>query len=78
MVGFIWDYILDNYQFYIHYKKRSELINSVKYTFRLIGIPPEEAMKTIEIDDNLTVGEVKKIIMKEFKLTSGEYELILK
>ena len=50
----------------------------MKYTFRLIGVPPEEAIKTIEIDDNLTVGEVKKIIMKEFKLTAGEYELILK
>lgn len=36
-----------------------------KYRFRIIGLPPEEAMKEIDILDDITVKEVKNIIAKE-------------
>jgi hypothetical protein len=34
----------------------------------LVGAPPGEAVKEIEIDPEMTVGEVKKIIRKKFNL----------
>ena len=35
------------------------------YRFRIVGVPPEEAIKEIDIRDDATVEEVKKIIPGE-------------
>ena len=39
-----------------------------KYKFRIIGVPPEEAIKEIEVPDDATVKEVKALIAKELGL----------
>lgn len=38
------------------------------YKFRLTGIPPESAIKAIELDPNQKVQEVKRIVQREYKL----------
>ncbi len=38
------------------------------YRFRLTGVPPDQAIKLIEIDPNQTIAEIKKIVQKEYKL----------
>ena len=50
-----------------------------KYKFRIVGAPPGEDIKEIDIDENLTVGEVKELIRKELNLPSGvkDIELII-
>jgi hypothetical protein len=40
----------------------------VNYRFRLTGVPPEQAIKLIELDPNKTVREVKKNVQQEYKL----------
>ncbi|MHA1647906.1 MAG: ubiquitin-like protein [Promethearchaeota archaeon] len=40
----------------------------VKFRFRLTGVPPDQAIKLIEIDQNQTIGEIKKIVQKAYKL----------
>lgn len=40
----------------------------VQYRFRLVGVPPDQAMKLVEIDPNLMVAEVKKSIQHTYKL----------
>lgn len=39
-----------------------------QYRFRLTGVPPDQAIKLIEIDPSQTVGAIKKIVQKEYKL----------
>ena len=39
-----------------------------QYRFRLTGVPPDQAIKLIEIDPGQTVGAIKKIVQKEYKL----------
>ncbi len=39
-----------------------------KITFRMLGLPHEQAFKTITISPNQTVEEIKRIILKEFQL----------
>ena len=38
------------------------------YRFRLTGVPPDQAIKLIEIDPNQSIAEIKKIVQKEYKL----------
>jgi hypothetical protein len=38
------------------------------YRFRLTGVPPDHAIKVIELDPNKTVQEVKKTVQQEYKL----------
>ena len=38
------------------------------YRFRLTGVPPDQAVKVIELDHNKTVQEVKKTVQQEYKL----------
>lgn len=38
------------------------------YRFRLTGVPPDQAVKVIELDPNKTVQEVKKTVQQEYKL----------
>ncbi len=40
----------------------------VQYRFRLTGVPPDQAIKLIEIDPSQTVGAIKKKVQKEYKL----------
>ncbi|TFG00620.1 MAG: hypothetical protein EU541_01755 [Promethearchaeota archaeon] len=40
----------------------------VNYRFRLTGVPPEQAIKMIELDPNKTIQEVKKNVQQEYKL----------
>ncbi|MGV9198850.1 MAG: hypothetical protein ACOC44_05880 [Promethearchaeia archaeon] len=42
----------------------------MKVRFRLVGVPPAEAEKEIEIDPEMTVAEVKQKVIKEFNLSS--------
>lgn len=40
----------------------------VNYRFRLLGIPPDQAVKTGDIDVNQNVAEAKKVIRNLYKL----------
>ncbi|MFO8020573.1 MAG: hypothetical protein R6U96_18265 [Promethearchaeia archaeon] len=40
----------------------------MKVRFRLVGVPPKEAVKEIEIDPEMTVAEVKEKIIEKFNL----------
>ncbi|NVM04385.1 MAG: hypothetical protein HWN67_18820 [Candidatus Helarchaeota archaeon] len=40
----------------------------VNYRFRLLGVPPDQAVKTGDIDVNQNVAEIKKIIRNVYKL----------
>jgi hypothetical protein len=40
----------------------------VEYRFRLTGVPPDQAIKLIEVEYNHTVADVKKNIQRAFKL----------
>jgi len=48
-----------------------------KYRFRIIGVPPEEAIKEIDIPDDVTVKEVKLIIAKELGIDPEVVDLNL-
>ena len=39
-----------------------------EYRFRLTGVPPDQAIKIIELDLNQSVGEIKKSVQREYKL----------
>ena len=39
-----------------------------QYRFRLTGVPPDQAIKLIEIDANNSIAEIKKVVQKEYKL----------
>jgi hypothetical protein len=40
----------------------------VQYRFRLTGVPPDQAIKLIEVDPNQTIAEIKKSVQREYKL----------
>lgn len=40
----------------------------VQYRFRLTGVPPDTAIKLIEVDPNQTIAEIKKTVQREYKL----------
>ncbi len=40
----------------------------MKIRFRLTGVPPDQAIKLIDVDQSKTVGEIKKNVQKEYKL----------
>ncbi|MHA1844259.1 MAG: ubiquitin-like protein, partial [Promethearchaeota archaeon] len=47
----------------------NEVKHSVwKITFQMLGLPHEQAFKTITISPNQTVEDIKRIILKEFRL----------
>ena len=39
-----------------------------QYRFRLTGVPPDQAIKLIEVDPNQSVAEIKKTVQREYKL----------
>ena len=40
----------------------------VQLKFRLTGVPPDQAIKMIELDPDKPVGEIKKSVQQEYKL----------
>ena len=48
-----------------------------KYRFHIVGVPPDEAIKEIDVPDEATVEEVKKIIAKELGLDLDVVDLSL-
>ena len=40
----------------------------VQYRFRLTGVPPDQAIKMIDVDPNLSVAEIKKTVQKSYRL----------
>ncbi|MCF2139271.1 MAG: hypothetical protein K9W44_04375 [Candidatus Lokiarchaeota archaeon] len=40
----------------------------MKLRFRLTGVPPDQAIKLIDVDQSKNVAEIKKIVQKEYKL----------
>lgn len=42
--------------------------NSMRYRFRLTGVPPDQAIKIIEVDSYQTIIDIKKIVQREYKL----------
>ena len=40
----------------------------VQYRFRLTGVPPDQAIKLIEVDPNNTIAETKKTVQHEYRL----------
>ncbi|GAB4317182.1 MAG: hypothetical protein Kow0069_19780 [Promethearchaeota archaeon] len=39
-----------------------------QYRFRLTGMPPDRAIKLIEVDPNQSVAEIKKLVQREYKI----------
>ncbi len=39
-----------------------------EYRFRLTGVPPDQAIKMIELDTEMNVGDIKKKVQGEYKL----------
>jgi len=40
----------------------------VEYRFRLTGVPPDQAVKTVDVDVNQNVADAKKQVRKAYKL----------
>lgn len=40
----------------------------LKVRFRLTGVPPDQSIKLIDIDESEKIDEIKKSIQKEYKL----------
>jgi len=40
----------------------------VEYRFRLTGVPPDHAVKSVDIDVNRNVADAKKMVRKAYKL----------
>ncbi len=48
-----------------------------KYQFRIIGVPPEEALKEIDVPDDANVKDVKLLIAKELGIDPDIVDLNL-
>ena len=40
----------------------------INIRFRLTGVPPDQAIKLIDINENHSVAEIKKNVQREYKL----------
>jgi len=40
----------------------------LKYKFRLAGVPPNQALRLIKVNPNLSIAEIKKLVQREYKL----------
>lgn len=38
------------------------------YRFRLVGVPPDKAIKLIKVNPNLSIAEIKKLVQRVYKL----------
>ena len=43
-------------------------MGNVAHRFRLTGVPPDQAIRLIDIDTSATVAEIKKDVQKAYKL----------
>ncbi|MHA1819334.1 MAG: hypothetical protein ACTSU2_17385 [Promethearchaeota archaeon] len=41
---------------------------SMKVTFRLTGVPPDQAIKKLRVNKNLTIAEIKRIVRRAYRL----------
>ncbi len=39
-----------------------------QYRFRLTGVPPEQAIKQVEVDPSQSIADIKKTVQQEYKL----------
>jgi hypothetical protein len=39
-----------------------------QYRFRLTGVPPDQAIKLIELDPSNSIAQIKKTVQREYKL----------
>ncbi|MHA1727688.1 MAG: hypothetical protein ACTSWY_03035 [Promethearchaeota archaeon] len=39
-----------------------------QFRFRLTGVPPDQAIKAIEVDPDLLISDIKRSVQKEYKL----------
>jgi hypothetical protein len=39
-----------------------------QYRFRLTGVPPEQAIKQVEVDPSQKIADIKKTVQQEYKL----------
>jgi hypothetical protein len=39
-----------------------------QYRFRLTGVPPDQAIKLIELDSSNSIAQIKKTVQREYKL----------
>ncbi len=60
------NYFLENHRFID--EPSVKIKNSIRYRFRLTGVPPNQAIKIIKLDPNQTITKIKKIIQREYKL----------
>ena len=44
------------------------MVKMVNYRFRLLGVPPDQAVKTADIDVNQDITEAKKVVRNLYKL----------
>ncbi len=44
------------------------MIKITQYRFRLTGVPPDQAIKLIEVDPNQAITDIKKSVQREYKL----------
>ncbi len=47
---------------------KTKKTNLIKYRFKLTGVPPDQAIKLVELDPNNSIAKIKKIVQKEYKL----------
>ncbi|MFX0099421.1 MAG: ubiquitin-like protein [Candidatus Hodarchaeota archaeon] len=40
----------------------------MNYRFRLTGVPPDQALKMIEVDPDIEISKVKKLVQTAYKL----------
>lgn len=40
----------------------------VKFTFRLVGVPPDQGMKTIAFDEDLTIRQLRDVLIVSYRL----------
>lgn len=38
------------------------------YRFRLVGVPPDQAIRLIKVDPNLSIAEIKRLVQRVYKL----------
>jgi len=45
-----------------------EINNVMRYRFRVTGVPPDQAIKTIKVGSYQTIADIKKIVQREYRL----------
>ena len=43
-------------------------VKNMQFRFRLTGVPPDQAIKMIEINPEMSIAQIKKDVQKEYRL----------